>query len=310
MTPIYHKEHPLDRGVMLAVRALQAVQPKLEFAPESRPAFDELMEKTPAAKNVTYEAATVGGVAGWWCRPKQAMVGCAVAYLHGGAYVLGSARAYLNFVGQIADRANASIFIVEYALAPERPFPFALNDAKAVYRGLAETGLRRLAIVGDSAGGGLALALSAASSGLEGVDSVPGPVAVAAMSPWTDLDLTGDSINSSAAADPLLTRDALAKATKLYLGSHDRRDPKVSPLYGNFKAVPPVLLHVGEAEILLDDSRRVAENIESAGGLAELHIWAGMTHVFPSNLAFRAAKRALQNVGEFLQNHLGPGKPQ
>jgi acetyl esterase/lipase len=169
---------------MLAQRALLAIQPKLEFTPESRPVFDELMEKTPPVEGVTYEAATVGGVFGWWCRPALAADGCAVLYFHGGAYILGSAAAFRNFVGQIADRAKSSIFIVEYALAPERAFPSALHDAEAVYRSFADAGLSKLAIAGDSAGGGLALALLLAICNSSREDSVVKPVAAAAMSPW------------------------------------------------------------------------------------------------------------------------------
>jgi monoterpene epsilon-lactone hydrolase len=304
MTPIHHDEYLLDRGVMLALRAFLAIQPKLEFTPESRPVFDELMEKTPPVEGATYEAATVGGVFGWWCRPAQASDGCAVVYFHGGAYVLGSAAAYRNFVGQIAERAKSSIFIVEYAFAPGRAFPSALHDAEAVYRSLADAGLSKLAIAGDSAGGGLALALLLAICNSLGEDSVVKPVAAVVMSPWADLALTGESIDSSAGSDPLLTREALEKASEIYLGSHDRRDPKASPLYGDFAAVPPVLFHVGEDEILLDDSQRVAQQIEAAGGVAELHTWAGMTHVFPSNLALQAAKDALESVGEFLRHYL------
>jgi epsilon-lactone hydrolase len=130
MTMTYHKENLLDRAAMLAMRAVLAVQPTLEFGPEARPGFDELMAKTPAAKGVHYVAATVGGVAGWWCTPEQATDGCAIVYLHRGAYVLGSAAAYRNFVGQIADRAKAAMFIVDYGLAPEHIFPAAVNDAE------------------------------------------------------------------------------------------------------------------------------------------------------------------------------------
>jgi acetyl esterase/lipase len=304
MTPIHHEEQLLDRGVMLAVRALLALQPKLEFIPESRAAFDELMQKTPPSEVVNYEAATIDGVSGWWCRPKQAMDGCAVVYLHGGAYVLGSAAAYRNFVGQIAERAKASIFIVEYGLAPERPFPSGLRDAEAVYRGLAEAGVTRLAIAGDSSGGGLALALLTAITRVARDGFVPSPVAAAVISPWADLSLTGETIDSLADVDPLLSRDPLEKASGLYLGSLDRRDSGASPLYADFNGVSPVLLHVGEDEILLDDSRRVTQQIEAAGGLAELHVWAGMTHVFPSNLALHAARLALDSVGEFLHHNL------
>jgi acetyl esterase/lipase len=300
MTRIYHKQIPSDREAMLAMRAELATQPKLAFGPEARPGFDQLMEQTPAAAGVTYQAATVGGVAGWWCRPERAMEGCAIVYFHGGAYVLGSAAAYRNFIGQIAVRANAAIFIVDYHLAPERIFPAPVNDAEAVYRGLSAAGFSELAIAGDSAGGGLALALLLLVTAASKDGSVPKPAGAAAMSPWTDLALSGRSMETRAKADPMLTREALEKAAEIYLGGQDRRDPRASPLYGDFTGVPPVLFHVGEDEILLDDSHRVAERIYAADGLAQLHIWEGMTHVFPSNFALQAAQEALDIMGRFL----------
>jgi monoterpene epsilon-lactone hydrolase len=297
----HHEEHLLDRAAMALMRTMLAVQPKLQFVPEARPAFDELMEKTPEATGITYEAAEVAGVAGWWCTPQQAQRNAAIVYFHGGAYVLGSARAYRNFVGQIAERAKTAAFVVDYSLAPERRFPAAVDDAKAVYLALAAAGFSKLAIAGDSAGGGLALSLLLLITEVAQTEGLPKPSAAAVISPWTDLALTGNSMADRAGADPLLTRESLAGAAQLYLGDHDRRDPKASPLYGHMCGLPPVLFHVGEDEILLDDSRRFASRIEAAGGVAELHIWEGMTHVFASNLALQSAKDALANIGEFLQ---------
>ena len=306
MTMTYHKEHPADSAAMLAMRAELAGQPALAFGPEARPFFDELMERTPAAEGITYGAAAVGGVTGWCCKPEQAREDFAIAYFHGGAYVLGSAAAYRNFVGQIAERAKVAIFIADYHRAPERTFPAPVDDAEAVYRSLSASGFSKLAIAGDSAGGGLALALLLLMTAASKDGSVPLPVCAAVMSPWTDLALAGKSMETRAKSDPMLTRDALEKAAELYLGDHDRQDPTASPLYGDFTAVPPVLFHVGEDEILLDDSHRAAERIDASGGLAQLHIWEGMTHVFPFNFAVQAAKEALDIMGSFLRQHFYP----
>jgi acetyl esterase/lipase len=283
------------------MRTMLAVQPKLQFVREARPDFDGLMEQTPEAAGVTYEAAEIGGVAGWWCKPQQSLPGSAIVYFHGGAYVLGSAMAYRNFVGQIAERAETAVFVVDYSLAPERVFPAAVGDAKAVYLGLAALGFSRMVIAGDSAGGGLALALLLLTTAGAQTESFPKPLAAVVISPWTDLALTGDSMTGRAEADPLLTREALDGAAQLYLGDRDTRDPKASALYGNMSGLPPVLFHDGEDEILLDDSRRFANRIEAEGGVAELHIWEGMTHVFVSNVALQSARDALANIGEFLQ---------
>ena len=297
----HHEEHLLDRAAMLAMRALLAVQPKLQFGPEARPDFDSLMEKTPAVEGVTYEVSTIAGVAGWWCRPQHPVDDCAIIYFHGGAYVLGSAAAYRNLVGQIAARAKVAIFIADYGLAPEHPFPAAVNEAAAIYRGLAASGMSKLVIAGDSAGGGLALALLQSVSSAANDETVPKPLAAVVMSLWADLALTGESMETRAESDPILTRDALNQAAQLYLGNKDRHDPKASPLYGEVTGLPPVMFHVGEDEILLDDSRRFANRIEAAGGVAQLHIWEGMTHVFPSNVSLQAAKDALDEIGAFLR---------
>lgn len=300
----HHKEHLLDRAAMALVRTMLAIQPKLQFVPDARPVFDELMEKTPEAQSVTYEAAEIAGVAGWWCRPQQAQRNAAIVYFHGGAYVLGSAKAYRNFVGQIADRAKMVAFVVDYSLAPERVFPAAVEDAKAVYLGLAAAGFSRLVIAGDSAGGGLALSLLLLTTEAARVGTSPKPCAAVVMSPWTDLALTGGSMADRAPADPLLTREALDGAARLYLGDHDRRDPLASPLYGSMDGLPPVLFHVGADEVLLDDSRRFASHIEALGGVAELHVWEGMTHVFASNLALQSAKDSMATIGHFLHRSL------
>ena len=297
----HHEEHLLDRAAMLAMRAQLAVQAKLQFGPEARPDFDSLMEKTPAVEGVTYEVSTIAGVAGWWCRPQHPVDDCAIIYFHGGAYVLGSAAAYRNLVGQIAARAKVAIFIADYGLAPEHPFPAAVNEAAAIYRGLAASGMSKLVIAGDSAGGGLALALLQSVSSAANDETMPKPLAAVVMSLWADLALTGESMETRAESDPILTRDALNQAAQLYLGNKDRHDPKASPLYGEVTGLPPVMFHVGEDEILLDDSRRFANRIEAAGGVAQLHIWEGMTHVFPSNVSLQAAKDALDEIGAFLR---------
>jgi acetyl esterase/lipase len=305
MNLTYHHEYPADQAAMQAMRAELRLHPALEFGPEARPVYDELIARTPAAHNVSYEAAAVGGVPGWWCRPSDAVEGTAILYLHGGAYVLGSSAAYRNFVGQIAARAKAAAFIPDYRLAPENRFPGAVNDGTAAYRGLSTAGFSRLALVGDSAGGGLALSLLLLATSASKTGSVLQPAAVAVMSPWTDLALTGDSIVARSSADPLLTRDALEKAAQLYFGEKDLHDPQASPLYGDLTGLPPVRLHVGEDEILLDDSRRFAERLGMVGGSAQLHVWQGMVHVFPSNLELlQAAREALDDIGEFLRSYL------
>src|SRR3954469_13925653 len=180
----HHSEHLADRVAMLAMRTMIALQPPADLGPAGRTAVDEIMSKTPSAEGVTYESAVVAGVRGWWAHPTDAAAGAAILYFHGGAYVVGSAQAYRHFAGQIASRAQASAFIADYGLAPERPFPAAVDDAEAAYRGLIAAGFSCIALVGDSAGGGLAL--STLSRICNGAGVTPSAAAACVMSPWTD----------------------------------------------------------------------------------------------------------------------------
>jgi acetyl esterase/lipase len=277
--------------------------------PSARAMFDGLMEKTLAADGVTYEKADVGGVPGWWCRPKGPAAAAAILYFHGGAYVAGSARGYRHFVGQFTSRAKVAAFVPEYGLAPEHPFPAAVDDAQAVYQGLIEQGFTTIALAGDSAGGGLALTLLSLASAKARDGSTPRPIAAAVMSPWTDLALSDSSMETRAEADPLLTKDSLASTAQLYLGAHDARDPRASPLYGNLAGLSPVRIHVGEDEILLDDSIRYGERLEHEGGTVQVHTW--MIHVFPSNFAtLHAAQEALDDIGGFLRQQFSTSPEQ
>jgi epsilon-lactone hydrolase len=301
--------HPLtgrDREAMAAMRKEVAPFKGAMSDPSARPAFDEFMERTPDAAGVKYERAAAGGVRGVRCTPEGARPGATILYLHGGAYVLGSAHAYRHFAGQIAARANAIAFIADYRLAPEHPFPAALEDAQAAYRGLVADGTRRIAIAGDSAGGGLALALLSIAQSESAAGLGVAPSAAAVMSPWIDLALTGGSLRDRADDDPLLTKEMLAKTGASYLAGSDPRDPLASPLYGDLAGRPPVQLHAGTSEILLDDTRRYAERARAAGVEVAAHIWEGMTHVFPSSVGtLDAAEKALNLIAAFLGEKLG-----
>jgi acetyl esterase/lipase len=298
MNPILHPLSDQDRATMAQIRQMAApAKGVLE-----RAAFDAVIEHTAAAEGVAYQAGSAGGVAGWWVHPAGAPTTSAILYLHGGAYILGSAKAYCNFVGQIARAAGVSAFAPDYRLAPDHPFPAAVEDAVAVYQGLAELGFSEVALAGDSAGGGLTLILSALATAAARDGQIGPPVGAAVMSPWTDLALTGATLASKAEADPFLTRAALQSAADQYLGPHDPRDPKASPLYGDLAGLPPVLIQVGEDEILLDDARRYAERFTSAGGDMQLHQWAGMPHVFPANIGvLSTARPAVDAIGQFLR---------
>lgn len=269
------------------------------ISPEAREWYDDMIAHTPAAEGAQYEASQVGGIDGWWVRPEVPATRSAILYLHGGAYEVGSAAAYRNFAGQIAARVGVSVFIPDYRLAPEHPFPAAVDDAKAAYAGLVAQGFTNIALVGDSAGGGLSLTL------LSHFASDPRLKAASVLSPWVDLALEGSSMTDKADADPFLTREALADAVQRYLGSHDPHDPIPSPLYDDLKSLPPVRIDVGENEILLDDSVRYFQKLTAAGGNGELHIWEGLPHVFQVLVgAVAAAETALDDAAKFLREKL------
>lgn len=225
-------------------------------------------------------------------------------YVHGGGYMLGSAQALTNFAGQIATRINADTFVADYRLAPEHPFPAAIDDVAAAYRGLVAEGAERIVVAGDSAGGGLTLALLSILAD-ERKRGTLQPIAAAVMSPWTDLALTGASFETRAEADPIFTRGTLQAFADAYLQGQDPTDPRTSPLYARLGGLPPIRIDVGDDEILLDDSVRYAAQVREAGVDVTLSVWKGMPHVFQSSLGhFLAAEQSLNAVGEFLRDRL------
>lgn len=303
---VFHPLSDADRAVVIAMRPQAEPFKGTMTGPEAREAYDGIMEQTPDAPGVRYERGSAGGVPGAWCRPQDAAPGVMILYLHGGAHVFGSAYAYRHLAGQIAARANATAFVADFRRAPEDPFPAAVDDARAAYHGLGEAGARQIAIVGDSSGGGLALAVLAITQGEARAGTSVGPRAAVALSPWTDLALTGPSMEERADDEWMLTRAMLATTGGSYLQGHDPRDPRASPLYGHLASLPPIQLHVSTSEILLDDSRRYVERARREGVDATVYIWEGMPHVFPTNVGtFEAAEGALDIMAAFLREQLG-----
>ena len=222
-----------------------------------------------------------------------------VLYLHGGGYVSGAPAHYRHFTWRIANAVRACVWILEYRLAPEHPFPAALEDAAAGYAWLADKipDTRQLFVIGDSAGAGLALCLLLKLRDDGG--SLPG--AAVAMSPWTDLALTGQSLTSNAAADPMLNAENLAELAQYYLAGADPRTPYASPLYGDPAGLPPVLIQVGSDEILRDDAVRMAEKLRKENPHTRLEIWSRMPHAWQLFVpVLPEAHRAIAQIGDFI----------
>jgi monoterpene epsilon-lactone hydrolase len=265
------------------------------------------MEGVSPRGDVTFESDTVGGVPGLWVRPASSRPDEALLHLHGGWFHAGSARAYRHLVAHIAARTGTRAFVPEYRLAPEHPFPAAVDDVLATYQGMDDRGIRRLAVTGDSAGGNLALVLASCVAGKQ-VSAKAVLVGAAVISPVTDLTLSGATYETRAEADPYFTREQVAELVRSYLGSADAHDPLASPLQGRLSGLPPIRMHVGDDEVLLDDSRRYVERAVADGVDARLDVWMGMPHGFPASIGtIKASAQALDAIGTFLTERLQAG---
>lgn len=219
-------------------------------------------------------------VHGEWLRPRQARRGRALLYLHGGGYMAGSPRTHRAITARLAHRLGVAVFALDYRLAPEHPYPAALEDALAAWRWLLDEGWRpdRLWLAGDSAGGGLALALMLACK----QQSLPLPAAAALFSPWTDLTCSGAAVTENAERCAWFTAPQLHFAARLYAHHHALVDPLVSPLFGDLSGLPPLLLHASDSELLRDDSLRLEARARAAGTQVRLRLWHGLPHAWPN----------------------------
>ena len=304
-----HRISAEDKTAMSAMRAIVEPNKGRLQGTAAREPFESIMSRVVAPVGVTFAPDTLGGVSGWWCRPEVVRTGQAILHLHGGWFNWGSAQAFRNLVGHIAARAGVEAFVPDYRLAPEHPFPAAIEDVRACYLGLIERGFSRVAITGDSAGGNLALGLLHFAAALRASGGTL-TVAAVALSPVTDLALTGASWETRAAADPCFLRSQAAELVRSYLGGHDPADPLASPLYGKLAGLPPVRICVGDDEVLLDDSLRYVERAVAAGVDARVDVWEGMPHGFLSGIGTLAAsEQALGEIGRFLTGRLNLANP-
>jgi monoterpene epsilon-lactone hydrolase len=302
---VIHPLDPDDAKIVGFIRAASSAgKGKLQNAAAARAQFDALMEGVAPRDDVKFEAGTLGGISGVWVHPTNARPDEAILHLHGGWFSYGSANAYRHLVGQIAARVGTKAFIPDYRLAPEHPFPAAIDDTMACYRALGKSGVGRIAVTGDSAGGDLALVLASQATN-EAASGKAVLVGVAALSPVTDLTLSGESYTARADADPFFTREQVAELVRSYLGGVGPRHPLASPLYGPLSGLPPIRVHVGDAEVLLDDSRRYVESAVIAGVDARLDVWTGMPHGFQTSVGkIKVAAQSLDEIGAFLSERL------
>jgi monoterpene epsilon-lactone hydrolase len=270
---------------------------------ELRAAHEALMAPYPVEPDIDSQPVKAGGVSAEWITAANARANRFVVYLHGGGFVMASVDTHRGLMGRISRSTEARVLGVNYRLAPEFRFPAALEDAAAAYRWLIENGAKAsdIVIAGDSAGGGLSLSTLVALR--NAADSMP--AAAVCLSPWVDMEATGDSMTTKAAIDPVVQREGLLNNAKLYLGNGDRRAPLVSPLYADLTDLPPLLIQVGESEVLLDDSKRLAERAKRCGVDVSLEVWPEMIHVWQLFAAvLPEAQQAIDHIGAFIRARL------
>ncbi len=243
----------------------------------------------------------VAGIPAARVKPKNANPDMVLFYLHGGGYALGSIDTHKSLVARIAQKAGTYALTIDYRLAPEHPYPAALNDAIDAYKWLLEKNYqpKNIVIAGDSAGGGLTLATLLKLKALK----LPLPAAAVCLSPWTDLMVTGKSVARNVKEDPMFEPRFLRHYAKLYAGQVDRKMPYLSPVYGDLTGLPPMLVQVGTSEIILDDSTRIAERAADAGVDVTLEIWQDMMHVWQVTWPYLdEADDAIDHIAAFIKH--------
>lgn len=291
------------KAIAAMIRANRDSAPLDVSIAERREGMEVMQGGLPLPEDLQLEDVTVGGRPAQWVRVMGARDDRTILYLHGGGYVMGSLNTHRELMARLSRTAQARVLGLDYRLAPEHPFPAAVDDAEAAYRWLLDHGVRAESILisGDSAGGGLSVAtlLRVRDAAL------PLPAGAVLFSPWTDLTGSGESMQTRAAADPMIAPDGIRETAAHYHGASDPRDPFVSPLFADLTGLPPLLIQVGDDEVLLDDATRLAAHAARDGVSAELQVWPGAFHVFQAIPSLPEASEALERVGHFARGRLG-----
>ena len=269
---------------------------------EMRRSMESLTKLASLPSKTKVEKVSFNGISAEWICAKEANEDRAILYLHGGGYNIGSPNTHRELAAHISMTSGAKVLLPDYRLAPEQPFPSALEDATSAYRWLLDTGLtgRNISIAGDSAGGALSIATSISLRDT----GEPSPASIACISPWTDLEMSGNSIKTHAKIDPLLNLQLLKIMASNYIGDNDPCSPLISPIYADLRGISPLLIHVGSNEMLLDDSTRIAKKAKSAGVDVKLKIYDQMWHVFHLNAKLMPeAKNAIEEYSFFIRKH-------
>lgn len=298
---------PQMQAAAKALAAQKTAAASLQSLDDLRAAAAQMFGAAPppaalAIEPVSILSAEHDPIAARWHRMPASSDAKVILYLHGGGYALGSLDTHKELMARLADKTGASVFGVEYRLAPEHPFPAGLSDAEAAYCWLLEQGVaaERIAIAGDSAGGGMSLALLL----LLRDKAAALPACSILFSPWTDLLATGDSMLEYAESDPMLDASIINAMAAYYHGEAELNNALVSPMYGQLTGLPPILVQVGENEMLLDDAVRLKPLADEAGISLELQVFAGAFHIFQMFPDIPEASAALDNAAAFLARHI------
>lgn len=275
---------------------------------EWRDAMEQFAKYQRMPAGTETQPLSVNGIAAEWVYASDARTDSAILYLHGGAFVMGSIATHRELAAQLSAITQVKILVLDYRLAPEHPFPAAVQDAISAYGWLLDNGyaVERLAIGGDSAGGGLALQTLITLRD----DERPLPAAAFFLSPVTDwVRFDGESYSTRAGVDPMNTTEMCKYTAALYVGDNDPETSLFYPLDMDLSGLPPLCIHAGDHEILLSDSVRLAEQARACNVAVELKVWLDMWHVFQMYASFvPKARRSLEEVGRFVVNHVGPGQ--
>jgi acetyl esterase/lipase len=294
----------MEQVSIATIRALLSAKPRPVGWAERRRRLDEIGATWPVASDVTLTTVDIDGIPAEWSSVPGSDNSRVLMFFHGGGYCSGSIVSHRRMVSEAGREAGARTLAVGYRLAPEHPFPAALDDALAAWQFLRRQGIApaHLAVGGDSAGGGLTLALTMRLR----ERNEPLPACLWLVSPWTDLTMSGSTLVSKDAVDPLIHKGYLGELADAYLhGVIDRKDPRVSPLFGDLSALPPTLIQVGSDETLLDDAVRLAAAAGAAAAAVTLEIWPHMIHAWHLwNARLEAGRRALGSAGRFMRDHL------
>ncbi len=288
---------------ILAIRNLLAQSPKNLSAVELRVAYDGLGAMFPTLADIKFSSDKIGAIAAEWSATPKANQDQVILYLHGGGFVIGSLASHRHLAAELGRASGTRTLAIDYRLAPESPFPAAVDDALSGYKFLLDRGIKpaSIAIAGDSAGGGLAVATLAAARDA----GLPQPSCALCISPWVDLEMIGESMTSKAQEDPMVQREMLQQWTNAYLGKAPARTPLAAPIHANLKGIAPLLIQVGSAETLLDDSIRLAARAGAQEVSVRLETWPEMIHVWHFFHPMLAdARRALAVAGNFIRESM------